>query len=121
MLNKTELTKSVFEALNTNDFTELEDNFSDDVKFNFPGTNEIVGKKRVIIFMKTLKRKFPVLRFEIHDMLIDNNKACAIWTNKGENNEGEDYKNSGVTILKFEKDHIVYISDYFKDTSFTSN
>lgn len=116
-----ELTLSVFNAMNTRDFSELEKNITDDVSFDFPGAGRIEGSKRVLIFLKALLRKYKHLTFTITDVIERSNKACAIWTNKGEHVDGNDYANRGVTLLHFSDDKICFISDYFKDTSFVES
>ena len=119
--DKEMLTNAVFEALNTTNFEKLEPLLDDNIVFEFPGTPRIEGKKRMMIMMKTLLRKFPVLTFDVYDMIIEDDKACAIWTNKGESNKGEPYENQGVTVHRFANNKITYISDYFKDTSFINS
>jgi len=112
------LTLSVFNAMNSRDFSELEKNISENVAFDFPGAGRIQGARRVILFLKALLRKYPKLIFTVSEVLIDNEKACAVWTNAGENIEGKPYSNSGITLLHFGGEKIVLISDYFKNTSF---
>jgi ketosteroid isomerase-like protein len=112
------LAQSVFNAMNSRDFTEPEKNISAEVVFDFPGAGRIEGAKRVLLFLKALLRKYPKLTFTISEILIDNEKACAVWTNEGESSDGKPYVNSGITLLHFNAEKIVFISDYFKDTSF---
>ena len=115
-----QLTLSVFNAMNDRDFNELEKNVSENVAFDFPGAGRIEGAKRVILFLKALLRKYPKLTFTVSEILIDDQKACAVWTNAGVSNTGERYQNSGVTLLYFNDNKILFISDYFKDTSFVN-
>ncbi len=112
------LTNGVFNAMNSRDFTELEKNVAENVAFDFPGAGRIEGSKRVILFLKALLRKYRVLTFIVSDVIIDGDKACAVWTNSGEHIDGKPYSNSGVTLIRFNDDKIVFLSDYFKDTSF---
>ena len=49
--------------------------------FDFPGTDRVVGKKRVLIFLKALLRKFPDIIFQVQDVIADHDKACIVWTN----------------------------------------
>ena len=116
-----ELTQKVFIAMNTRDFLDFEQILTDEAAFDFPGTKKAEGKRRVLIMLNALLRKFPKLEFKVNDIIIDDKKACAIWTNEGENINGEPYKNSGVTILHFQDNKISFISDYFKDTSFNQS
>ncbi len=91
---------------------------AENVAFDFPGAGRIEGSKRVILFLKALLRKYRVLTFIVSDVIIDGDKACAVWTNSGEHIDGKPYSNSGVTLIRFNDDKIVFLSDYFKDTSF---
>lgn len=108
----------VFDAMNKNDFTEVEPFLSDEVILNFPGVGDVCGTKRVVVFMKTLLRKYPELTFYVSDVIAENDGAVAVWTNKGETAGGDLYENSGMTLFYFADGRITYISDYFKDTSF---
>ena len=117
-MEKQELITALFKAMNTRDFSILENQVTEDVAFDFPGAGRIEGAKRMFIFLKALLRKYKVLTFTVKEILTDNDAACAIWTNKGEHIEGHDYANSGVTLFHFEGDKISFLSDYFKDTSF---
>ena len=68
--------------------------------------------------MKALMRKYAELTFTIKEVIVERDKSCCVWTNKGQTTEGEDYANSGMTLFYFEDNKITFISDYFKDTSF---
>ncbi|MBN1597711.1 MAG: nuclear transport factor 2 family protein [Bacteroidales bacterium] len=117
-MEKQELITALFKAMNTRDFSTVEKQVTEDVAFDFPGAGRIEGAKRVFIFLKALLRKYKTLVFTVHDVLIDYNAACAVWTNKGEHSEGHPYNNSGVTLFHFTDNKISFLSDYFKDTSF---
>ena len=117
-MNIQQLTRSVFTAMNSRDFSELEQNITDNVAFDFPGAGRIDGKKRVILFLKALQRKYPRLVFTISEIIISSDRSCAVWTNDGVSSEGNPYRNSGITLLHITDGKISFISDYFKDTSF---
>ncbi len=116
-----DLAINIIETMNSRELSDLEKYLAEDSSFDFPGTSPLIGKKRILTFLKILFRKYPSLNFEIEDSFASGDKACVIWTNSGKSNKGEDYSNRGVTIVKAENGLIVSISDYFKDTSFTSN
>jgi ketosteroid isomerase-like protein len=109
---------SVFEAMNTSDFSVYEENADENLSFDFPGVDTVIGVKRVILFFRVLLRKYNNLTFTVTDVIVDNEKACVVWTNKGEEKDGGVYENSGMTLFHFNNDKVIYISDYFKDTSF---
>ncbi|MCD4833457.1 MAG: nuclear transport factor 2 family protein [Bacteroidales bacterium] len=116
-----EIALSVFEAMNTSNFSEFEKNAADDLSFDFPGAGRVEGVKRVILFFKILLRKYNKLTFTVSDVIVENKKACVVWTNKGEEKDGKPYKNSGITLFHFTDDKVSLISDYFKDTSFINS
>ena len=114
-----ELAETVFRAMNTRDFNELELAVTDNVSFDFPGTGRTEGKRRTLLLLKTLLRKFPKLNFTVSDIVVEGNRACTVWTNEGTDGLGKPYNNSGITLMHFADGNITFISDYFKDTSFT--
>ncbi|MEA1875325.1 MAG: nuclear transport factor 2 family protein [Bacteroidota bacterium] len=117
-INNQELALLFFRALNSRDFSEVDPYLHDEVALDFPGVGRIEGSRRVLVFIKTLHRKYPVLEFNVSEVFSDGGQICAIWTNKGENLAGEPYSNSGVTIFHHDQGKITFISDYLKDTSF---
>jgi len=112
--------QGVFDALNKRDFTEMQKNISENLVFDFPGAGRIEGAKRVVIFLTALLRKYSVLQFNVSEVFVEGERACAIWTNQGESKDGKPYSNSGVTVFQFDDEKISSMSDYFKDTSFTN-
>ena len=111
---------AIFEAMNTKNMAILEPYLSMDVQFDFPGTVRVVGKKRVLIFLKALLRKYPDIVFQVQDVIANHDKACVIWTNSAQLESVHPYRNSGVTIVHCVSGLITFISDYFKDTSFVT-
>ncbi len=111
----------IFECFNNRDFDPVQNKFSENVIMNFPGVGDIAGLKRVIIFMKSLLRKYPKLEFSISEVIMEENRAVVVWKNQGERVDGQAYSNNGITLFHFTEEKIVLISDYFKDTSFTQN
>jgi ketosteroid isomerase-like protein len=109
---------AIFEAMNVKNMAVLEPYLAEDAVFDFPGTSQVVGKKRVLIFLKALLRKFPDLFFQVQDVIVDSDKACIVWTNSARLATPSPYRNSGVTLVHCANGLIICISDYFKDTSF---
>jgi len=116
-----ELAKVIFSTMNKRDLSYLEKHLSEDAAFDFPGPGIIDGKKRILLFLKILFRKYPRLEFSLEDIIVEGDQACAIWTNEGEDKKGTPYKNRGITLIRFSGGKIVFISDYFKDTSFVES
>ena len=111
--------RAFFNAMNTRDFADLQSLIAPAVRFDFPGSVAIDGSRRMLGFLKMLFRSYAHLVFTIQDVLVDGEMACVIWTNEGSRADGQPYSNSGVTIMRFSGDSIIFMSDYFKDTSFT--
>ncbi len=116
-----ELAETVFKAMNTRDFSTFETVITNDVAFDFPGIGRTEGSRRTLLLLKSLIRKYPVLRFTVSEIIAQDDRACAVWTNKGEDSKGNPYSNSGITLIHFSGDKIRFLSDYFKDTSFVES
>ena len=115
------LAQSVFDAMNNNNLGSMEPNVNESVIFDFPGSGRIEGAKRVILFLTVLLRKYKSLTFDVQEIITEGERACAIWSNKGELKDGTPYANQGITLFYFTDKKIQFMSDYFKDTSFTQN
>ncbi len=111
--------RAFFDAMNTRDFADLERLIDPVVIFDFPGAGAIDGSRRMIVFLKLLFRKYARLVFTVEEVLADKERACVVWINEGQTVEGEPYRNRGMTFMRFSAARIVWLSDYFKDTSFT--
>ncbi len=118
---KRKLAKLVFDCFNVRDFAQVQPFVAPDIVFNFPGVGDILGDRKSLFFMKMLLRKYPVLEFDISEIIVEGEKAVTVWTNKGKNIKGEEYSNSGMTLFNFNGGMISFISDYFKNTSFTED
>jgi len=110
----------IFEAMNSRDLSLLDPHLSDDVRFDFPGSGVITGKKRVLVFLKALLRKYPDIAFSIQDVITGDDKFCVVWTNTARLDTPRPYRNSGITLVRCAGNRITFISDYFKDTSFVN-
>ena len=113
-----ELAEAIFTTMNGRDVSHLKQYLAEDAVFDFPGPGRIEGPRRILVFLKVLFRKYPRLEFSVENILVDGDRACAVWKNEGEDKQGNPYENSGVTLMRFSSGKIVFISDYFKDTSF---
>ena len=119
-MTKHDIVKQIFQAMNSRDFGLLDPFMEDDVVFEFPGVDPAKGKKKVLLLMNVILRKYSELAFDLKDILVDKEKAIAVWTNHGISKAGKPYSNSGITLVEFRENKIVFLSDYFKDTSFTN-
>lgn len=111
-------TQQIFEAMNARNLSLVEPYLAEHAVFDFPGAGCIAGRKRILLFLKALFRKYPRLTFTVEDIFSEGERACAVWSNEGEDSKGSPYKNHGITLVRIQEGHIIFISDYFKDTSF---
>jgi ketosteroid isomerase-like protein len=116
---KDHISRALFTAMDTRDFSYIEQHMDEGLIFDFPGIGIVEGRKRVLTFMKAMLRKYSSLSFTISRCIQQDDHSCVVWTNQGNLNSGEPYRNSGITLVRFAEEQIVFISDYFKDTSFT--
>ncbi len=117
-ISNRQLAQAFMGALNNRDYSEFQKRLTEGAALNFPGPGRIESRKKIISFIKALFRKFPKLTFTVHDVIVDEDRACIVWTNVGERNDGEPYNNSGITYMQMADGKITFISDYFKNTSF---
>ena len=108
--------RGFFDALNQGDFDTLADRMSDDVRLEFPGERfggVFQGRRRVLVFLRQNQRMFNCgLRFSVHWAAVSDGRAVAQWTNTGTTRDGTAYKNSGVTVFRYDGDTVVAIQDY---------
>ena len=114
------LAKAFMNALNNRNYAEFSQRLMENAALDFPGPGRIKSQKKIISFLKALFRRFPRLEFTVHDIIVEGDRACIVWTNEGERNDGQPYSNSGITLLHMSDGKIDFISDYFKDTSFVT-
>ena len=113
------IVNGIFNAMNLKDFSEMEPYMDQDIVFDFPGVEPAVGKKRVLLLLQVILRNYKEIQFDVQHIILEDNKAVAIWSNKGLTNDNTYYSNKGLTWVEFKNGKIVLLSDYFKDTSFT--
>jgi ketosteroid isomerase-like protein len=106
-----------FERINNRSLDQVEDVLTEDSRLYFPKTQPVVGKDRIVKFFQILFRQYPELRFEIQHVIAEGDGVAIHLTNRGMNRKHEHYENEGVTLFQFEDGRIVFISDFFKDTS----
>ena len=116
---KEKFARELFNTMNSRNFNDIEDLLDENVCFDFPGVKRSDGIRKTGILLNALLRKYPELVFSVQDVILDEDRACVVWTNKGIDVKNAAYENSGITLLHFKAGKISFISDYFKDTSFT--
>jgi len=105
-----------FQVLNEQDLVEANNLLAPQAELFFPKTQPMVGKDRILKFLKIFFRQYPELIFTVKRVIRQGDQAAVHWTNRGLSRREVSYENEGVTILEMEKGKIVYISDFFKDT-----
>ena len=105
-----------FKALNERDFQIMEELLTVDAELHFPKTQPLVGKQRILKFLRLLFRQYPQLVFTVHRIIRQDVFVAVHWSNSGKNRHGEPYENEGVTLIELSGRRIRFISDFFKDT-----
>jgi len=105
-----------FQVLNARDLVEAGNLLASQAELFFPKTQPMIGKDRILKFLKIFFRQYPDLIFTVERVIRQGDQAAVHWTNRGISRRKEPYQNEGVTILEMENGKIVYISDFFKDT-----
>ena len=118
ILSNRELAELVVTSMDKRDFTLYEKHVAEDAVLDFPGSEKVKGCRRIIVFLKAVLRKYPELKFTIEKIILDEDGAAVVWSNKGKDKSGEPYDNRGITFVQMRHEKIVLISDYFKNTSF---
>jgi ketosteroid isomerase-like protein len=108
--------KRFFKALNDRDFVLMEELLEADAALHFPKTQPLVGKQRILKFLRLLFRQYPQLVFSIHRIIRQDAFVVVHWSNRGRSRHGELYENEGVTLIELSGRRIRFISDFFKDT-----
>jgi uncharacterized protein (TIGR02246 family) len=118
--NPAQIAAALFRAMNARDPAAFAALLAGGAVFHFPGTAPIEGAARIEKFVKILFFKYPALAFEVRRVIADERCAAIEWTNEGASRDGAPYRNAGVTVIELDADgRVVYLSDTFKDTSFT--
>ena len=105
-----------FQVLNERDLVRADNLLASGAELFFPKTQPMVGKDRILKFLKVFFRQYPELIFTVERVIRQGDQAAVHWTNRGISRRKEPYQNEGVTILEMKNGQIVFISDFFKDT-----
>ncbi|UCD80030.1 MAG: nuclear transport factor 2 family protein [Desulfobacterales bacterium] len=119
MMSNEQIVQIFFEVFNNRDMDKMGNLLNSDAEFFFPKTQPLIGRERILKFLKILFRQYPELSFTIQRVIQQGDQAAVHWTNHGLNRREEPYENEGVTILEMQNGKISYISDFFKNTDFS--
>jgi ketosteroid isomerase-like protein len=108
--------RQFFDAINDRDFQLMDSLLDADAEMLFPKTQPLIGRKRILQFLRLLFRKYPQLAFSVHQSIRQEDRLAIHWTNRGKTRAGEPYENEGVTWMELSEGRIRFISDFFKDT-----
>ena len=105
-----------FQILNERDLEAANVLLDPRAEFFFPKTKPIIGKERILKFLKIFFRGYPELVFTVIRVIHMGDQAAVHWADRGFNRQKEPYENEGVTLLELKEGKIVVISDFFKNT-----
>jgi len=105
-----------FQVLNEQNLDEADNLLTAETEFYFPKTQPMIGKDRILKFLKIFFRQYPELTFTVIRVIHQGDQAVVHWTNRGISRRKEPYENEGVTLLEMKRGKIIYISDFFKNT-----
>ena len=109
----------IFTSLNSRELDHLSNYLDENATFDFPGTKLIKGRKKILTFFKILFRKYHSLTYTVEETIAEGEQVCVLWSNEGITAIGNPYSNQGITFVHITEGKIHFISDYFKNTSFT--
>ena len=104
-----------FQCLNAQDSQAIGELLAEDAVFDFPTTQLLVGKERILKFLNLLFRQYPELSFDIQHIILQDKNGAVHWKNRGKNRRGEFYENEGVTLFRTDGVKICFLSDFFKN------
>ncbi len=105
-----------FEFLSSQNIGQMANFLKEDASLFFPKTQPLIGKETILRFFRILFRQFPELTFTVRNIIAQDDKVAAHWTNSGMNRKHGPYENEGVTLFFFEGGLVSLMSDFFKDT-----
>jgi NhaP-type Na+/H+ and K+/H+ antiporter len=119
-MDKKQIAGLIFSSMTNKNFDQVSEYFADNLVLDFPGLGNVKTKRKVIIALKAILRKYTKLSFFVDKIIQENDEICVLWHNEGIRTDEKLYKNTGLTYIRFEENKIVFLSDYFKDTSFVN-
>lgn len=116
--------KSAYNSLSGRDISSFLSGWADDAIFIFPGEVPISGKhqgkKNIEKVFQTFLAQFPHFKFSVKNILvknlfdlIGNNVVAVEWDIAGENKDGAQFSNSGVSIIEIRGMKARHVQDYF--------
>ncbi|MGW8247306.1 MAG: nuclear transport factor 2 family protein [Acidiferrobacterales bacterium] len=118
--------KAAYNSLNRRDISAFLSGWAEDATFIFPGEVPISGthqgKQNIEKIFQTFLAQFPRFNFSLKNILVKNvfdligsNVIAVEWDITGENKDGLQFSNSGVSIIELRGMKARQVQDYFFD------
>lgn len=125
-LENKEATQRIWEIIESGDLEQLSEVLADDIVLYVPGEGERHGIDAYREYIRSHTSAFPDVRFEIHDMFLDDDVVITHFTWRGTHRgeiegveaTGETVETRGVTINRFEDGKAVEDINYWDDLDF---
>ena len=82
-MTKKETVLKFFQVLNEQDLVEADNLLDPRAELFFPKTKPMVGKDRILKFLKIFFRQYPELIFTVVRVILQEDQAAVHWTNRG--------------------------------------
>jgi ketosteroid isomerase-like protein len=120
------MARSGFDNLNRHDLAESIASWAEDGIWTFPGnipiSGETKGKKAIEAAFAKWMERFPKINFTIKEIFVSNifalgatNNIAVEWDIEEADREGQEFHNSGVTIIRVKGGKAVSIKEYIFD------
>ena len=121
-----------FDSLSGHNLEKFMVDWADDATFICPGnlsiSGEIKGKEAIQEWFKKFIEQFPVSSFNLKNICVQNifalggtNTLAVEWDVKLNNREGNEFENSGVTIISMKGRKAVLVQYYIYDLEVTKS
>ena len=118
--------RSSFECLNRRDIEAFLSNWAEDAHFLHPGTlsisGEMEGKEAIREWFQKFLDRFPGIGFSLNSVCVEKifalggtNVVTVEWDIVLSDHGGEEFRNTGLSMIKLEKGKAVLVRDYVFD------
>ena len=119
--------RSGFDALNRRDLDAFLANWGEAATYIYPGnlsvSGEFEGKEAIKEWCQKFMEQFPQVIFDIKNICVQKifsidfstNVVTVEWDGSFTNNDGKEFKNSGVTVINIKKGKVVLVRQYIFD------
>ena len=118
--------RSGFDSISRHDLDTFLSEWAEDATFVYPGnlsvSGETKGKQAIREWFRKFMEQFPVSNFSVKNICVQNifafggtNVLAVEWDIKLKNRDGEEFQNSGVTVISLKGRKAVLVRDYIFD------